>query len=99
MSQEDGDPKITRFTIPPFPTGTLSGGFGPPILRQRKTPVPRRVSYDEYLRIVATTFAWRHRSTWSWRKWRFVCRCGSDLPCRFRHRVPVNRGHWPREVR
>ncbi|GGL99974.1 hypothetical protein [Micromonospora yangpuensis] len=54
-----------------------------------------RVSYDEYLLRVALTLARRHRSVWSWRRWRRVCRCGAELPCRQQHRVPINRGHWP----
>jgi hypothetical protein len=57
----------------------------------------RRVTYEEYLSAVALTFARRHRPVWSWVKWRWVCRCGSDLPCRARHRIPINRGHWPGE--
>ncbi|MTK00749.1 hypothetical protein FF096_01665 [Micromonospora sp. CP22] len=55
----------------------------------------RRVSYGEYVAAVALTLAYRHRPVWSWRRWRRVCRCGADLPCRVRHRVPINRGHWP----
>ncbi|PMR61556.1 hypothetical protein C1A38_08630 [Verrucosispora sp. ts21] len=57
----------------------------------------RRVSYDEYLSATALTFARRHRPVWCWRRWRRVCRCGADLPCRARHRIPINRGHWPGE--
>ncbi|RUL92050.1 hypothetical protein EG812_18295 [Verrucosispora sp. FIM060022] len=57
----------------------------------------RRVSYDEYLSATALTFARRHRPVWCWRRWRWTCRCGSDLPCRARHRIPINRGHWPQE--
>nr|WP_242624227.1 hypothetical protein [Micromonospora kangleipakensis] len=62
-------------------------------------PVSRtqRISYEEYLVAVALTLARRHRPVWSWRKWRQVCRCGADLPCRARHRIPINRGHWPGE--
>ncbi len=56
-----------------------------------------RVSYDEYLLAVALTLAPRHRPVWSWRKWRRICRCGADLPCHARHRIPINRGHWPGE--
>jgi hypothetical protein len=52
---------------------------------------------EEYLIAVALTLARRHRPVWSWRKWRRVCRCGLDLPCRARHRIPINRGHWPGE--
>ncbi|GAA2704682.1 hypothetical protein GCM10010429_12220 [Micromonospora olivasterospora] len=55
----------------------------------------RRVSYDEYVLAVALTLARRHRPVWCWRRWRRVCRCGADLPCRARHRIPINRGHWP----
>ncbi|MFY1695658.1 MULTISPECIES: hypothetical protein [unclassified Solwaraspora] len=54
------------------------------------------VSYDEYLFAVAATLARRHRPQWSWRHWRRTCRCGAELPCRVLHRVPINRGHWPR---
>ncbi|MER5458116.1 hypothetical protein ABT008_25415 [Micromonospora sp. NPDC002389] len=52
------------------------------------------VSYEKYVLLTALTLAQRHRPVWSWRKWRMVCRCGSSLPCRARHRVPINRGHW-----
>ncbi|MDH6471540.1 hypothetical protein M2303_005108 [Micromonospora sp. H404/HB375] len=55
----------------------------------------RRVSYDAYLSAAALTFARRHRPVWCWRRWRRVCRCGADLPCHSRHRLPINRGHWP----
>ncbi|ATO15545.1 hypothetical protein CO540_18255 [Micromonospora sp. WMMA2032] len=56
-----------------------------------------RVSYEEYLIAVALTLARRHRPVWSWERWRKVCRCGSELPCRTTHRIPINRGHWPSE--
>ncbi|TDC00057.1 hypothetical protein E1091_05675 [Micromonospora fluostatini] len=59
--------------------------------------MPRHVSYDSYLLAVAVTLARRHGPVWSWRRWRRVCRCGAELPCRSRHRVPINRGHWPEE--
>ena len=62
-----------------------------------RTPPWRRVSYDQYLIAVAMTLARRHRPAWSWRKWAWVCRCGVDLPCRNRHRIPINRGHWPEQ--
>ena len=55
----------------------------------------KRISYDEYLLTVALTLARRHRPVWWWRHWRRVCHCGSDLPCRSRHVIPINRGHWP----
>ncbi|KAB1935040.1 hypothetical protein F8271_22205 [Micromonospora sp. ALFpr18c] len=55
------------------------------------------VPYDDYLLAVALTLARRHRPVWSWRRWRRVCRCGADLPCRVRHRIPIRRGHWPGE--
>ncbi|KAB1916178.1 hypothetical protein F8274_01525 [Micromonospora sp. AMSO31t] len=55
----------------------------------------RRVSYDEYVLAAALTFARRHRPVWSWQQWRRICRCGDDLPCRSRHPIPINRGHWP----
>ncbi|MEV1075741.1 hypothetical protein [Micromonospora parva] len=61
----------------------------------RSTVSSRRVSYDEYLSATALTFARRHRPLWSWQLWRRVCRCGADLPCRGRHRIPISRGHWP----
>jgi len=53
------------------------------------------VRYDEYVLVVARTLARRHRPVWSWARWRRVCRCGAELPCRSLHRVPINRGHWP----
>lgn len=55
----------------------------------------RRVTYDEYVIAAALTLARRHKPVWSWTKWRRVCRCGSTLPCHFRHRIPINAGHWP----
>ncbi|MEV4771017.1 hypothetical protein [Micromonospora humida] len=55
----------------------------------------RRVSYDGYVAAVALTLARRHRPVWSWQRWRWICRCGAELPCRSRHRIPINRGHWP----
>lgn len=58
----------------------------------------RRVSYEEYLAAVALTLARRHRPVWSWQRWRRICRCGSELPCQARHRVPINRGHWPTDA-
>ena len=70
------------------------GGQRPPAgdaSRERE----RRVSYDAYLSAAALTFARRHRPVWCWRRWRRVCRCGADLPCHSRHRLPINRGHWP----
>lgn len=54
----------------------------------------RRLSYDQYVIAVALTLGRRHRPTWSWRKWKRICCCGSDLPCRSRHRVPISREHW-----
>ncbi len=65
-------------------------------LHPRGDLVPR-VSYEEYLIATALTFARRHRPVWSWQKWRRICRCGADLPCHARHRIPINRGHWPGE--
>ncbi|MFC0003831.1 hypothetical protein [Micromonospora siamensis] len=59
----------------------------------------RRVRYDEYLVATALTLARRHRSVWSWRRWRWVCRCGADLPCRNRHRIPISSAHWPEQER
>ena len=64
---------------------------------QQRSENKGRVSYDEYVLAVALTLARRHRPVWSWRKWRRICRCGADLPCRARHRIPINRGHWPGE--
>ncbi|WP_341717871.1 hypothetical protein QQG74_29295 [Micromonospora sp. FIMYZ51] len=55
----------------------------------------RHVTYDEYLLGVARTLARRHRPTWNHILKRVNCRCGRDLPCPIRHRVPINRGHWP----
>nr|WP_245718765.1 hypothetical protein [Micromonospora rhizosphaerae] len=57
----------------------------------------RRVMYEEYLVAVAMTLARRHRPVWSWRRCQRICRCGADLPCHARHRIPINRDHWPRE--
>ncbi|MEV6695231.1 hypothetical protein AB0M35_27535 [Micromonospora sp. NPDC051196] len=54
-----------------------------------------RIRYDDYLIATALTLARRHRPIWSWTHWRRVCRCGAELPCRTRHRIPINRGHWP----
>lgn len=68
-----------------------AGEFG------RTPPSRRHVSYEEYLLATALTLARRHRPVWSWRKWRRICRCGADLPCRAWHRIPINRGHWPGE--
>ncbi|MFG2054514.1 hypothetical protein ACGFI9_10805 [Micromonospora sp. NPDC048930] len=70
----------------------------PPARPARRSMVPSaRVSYEEYLLAVALTLARRHRPVWCWRRWRRVCRCGADLPCHARHRIPINRGHWPGE--
>ncbi|PYC73514.1 hypothetical protein C7C45_06480 [Micromonospora arborensis] len=63
--------------------------------QRRSESTRRRVTYDEYVIAVALTLARRHRPIWSWRHWRRVCRCGADLPCRSRHLIPINRGHWP----
>ncbi|WFE97172.1 hypothetical protein [Micromonospora sp. WMMD987] len=57
----------------------------------------RRVPYDGYLSAAALTLARRHRQVWSWRTWSRLCRCGADLPCHARHRLPISRGHWPTE--
>lgn len=62
-----------------------------------RTPSWRRVTYDQYLIAVAMTLARRHRPAWSWQRWNWVCRCGAELPCHSRHRIPINRGHWPAE--
>jgi hypothetical protein len=62
----------------------------------RGEPV-KRVSYDEYVLAVALTLARRHQPVWSWRYWRRICRCGGELPCRSRHHIPINRGHWPNQ--
>ncbi|SCE95286.1 hypothetical protein GA0070558_115101 [Micromonospora haikouensis] len=56
-----------------------------------------RVTYEEYVVAVALTLARRHRPVWSWKRWRRVCRCGAELPCRARHRIPIRRAHWPGE--
>jgi hypothetical protein len=53
-----------------------------------------RIRYDDYLLATTLTLAHRHRPVWSWKRWRRVCRCGKELPCRARHRIPINRGHW-----
>lgn len=57
----------------------------------------RRISYGQYLAAVAATLARRHRPVWSWIRWRYVCKCGDELPCRQRHKVPIGRRHWPGE--
>ncbi|TYC06498.1 hypothetical protein FXF53_03675 [Micromonospora sp. WP24] len=54
-----------------------------------------RVSYEQYVVAVAFTLARRHWPVWSWERWRTVCRCGSELPCRKRPRIPIDRDHWP----
>ncbi|GIJ28112.1 hypothetical protein Vqi01_32740 [Micromonospora qiuiae] len=59
------------------------------------TNMSRRVAYDEYLFVTARTLARRHRPTWNHILGRVTCRCGRDLPCSARHRIPINRGHWP----
>ncbi|TBL41469.1 hypothetical protein EYA84_06180 [Verrucosispora sp. SN26_14.1] len=79
------------------PSGSVhrTGGADRPASRRHRSGASRqRVSYDEYLLAAALTIASRHRPVWSWQRWRRVCRCGNDLPCRNRHRVPINRGHW-----
>ncbi|RNL98620.1 hypothetical protein EFE23_13540 [Micromonospora solifontis] len=63
--------------------------------RGASTEGRQRALYEEYLLAAALTLARRHRPVWSWRRWRRVCRCGADLPCHVRHRVPIGRGHWP----
>ncbi|SCE88854.1 hypothetical protein GA0070558_11227 [Micromonospora haikouensis] len=65
-------------------------------MRERRE-VPRSIRYEEYLLAIAQTLTRRHRPMWSWTRWRYVCKCGNELPCRQRHRVPINRGHWPGE--
>ncbi|MFI7436244.1 hypothetical protein [Micromonospora haikouensis] len=57
--------------------------------------MPRRVSYKEYLLATALTLACRHKPVWSWVRWRYVCACGNELPCRHRHRLPISHRHWP----
>lgn len=54
----------------------------------------KRLLYDEFLSAVALRLARLHRPMWSWVRWRWVCRCGSELPCRARHRVPIGREGW-----
>ncbi|RFS46567.1 hypothetical protein D0Q02_10765 [Micromonospora craniellae] len=58
----------------------------------------RQMTYNEFLLAAALTFARRHRPRWNHVLRRVTCRCGRDLPCRVRHRVPINRGHWPGEA-
>ncbi|OON28882.1 hypothetical protein BSA16_24285 [Micromonospora sp. Rc5] len=53
------------------------------------------VRSDEYLLAAALTLARRHRPVWSWIRWRRVCRCGSELPCRAKRRVPTSAGYRP----
>ncbi|RLP89500.1 hypothetical protein EAD89_15010 [Micromonospora sp. BL4] len=54
-----------------------------------------RIRYDEYLLAAALTLARWHRPVWSWARWRRVCRCGGELTCRGRHRMPISRENWP----
>lgn len=82
-------------TRPNDATGAIPGVVQDAGYQQRRDDGRRRVSYDEYVLAVALTLARRHRPVWSWRHWRHICRCGSNLPCRSRHRIPINRGHWP----
>ncbi len=38
--------------------------------------------YDRiYLHAFAEAMARNHRPQWSWARLRWVCRCGSELPC------------------
>ncbi|WMF04539.1 hypothetical protein [Micromonospora robiginosa] len=77
-------------SVPPAPTdGTFATSSAAPALPRR-----RFVPYEDYLLAIARTLVRRHRPAWSWRKWRWVCRCGADLPCRVRHRVPIGRSQW-----
>jgi hypothetical protein len=55
----------------------------------------RRGPSSGFVLAAAMLLARRHRPVWSWRRWRRVCRCGADLPCRVWCRVPINRGRWP----
>ncbi|MFI0795013.1 hypothetical protein ACH4OY_20355 [Micromonospora rubida] len=57
----------------------------------------RTVTFKEYLLVTAMTLARRHRPVWSWIRWRYVCKCGNELPCRHRHRIPISRNNWPGE--
>ncbi|MFC5942196.1 hypothetical protein ABUL04_07695 [Micromonospora harpali] len=57
--------------------------------------MPRRVSYKEYLLATALTLVCRHKPVRSWVRWRYVCACGNELPCRHRHRLPISHRHWP----
>lgn len=59
--------------------------------------MPRHVTYEDYVIAAALTLARRHKPVWSWSEWRIVCRCGSEIPCRVLHRIPISRGHWPGE--
>ncbi|SCG39651.1 hypothetical protein GA0074704_0855 [Micromonospora siamensis] len=82
-------------TRPNDATGSTAGGVRGAGYHQRQDNSRRRVSYDEYVLAAALTLARRHRPVWSWQHWRRICRCGRDLPCRSRHPIPINRGHWP----
>lgn len=72
---------------------------------RKEHDMPRHVTYHEHLAAVALTLRrqhrhrHRHRPAWSSDRKRIVCRCGRELPCSIRHRVPINRGHWPGEGR
>ncbi len=59
--------------------------------------MPRRITYDQFIAAVALTLARRHGPAWNRILKRVTCRCGRDLPCRVRHRLPIKRGHWPGE--
>ncbi|WFE61961.1 hypothetical protein [Micromonospora sp. WMMD714] len=50
-----------------------------------------RIRQDDYLLAAMLTLARRHRPVWSWRRWRRVCHCGAELPCRAWQRSPVGR--------
>jgi hypothetical protein len=41
----------------------------------------RLVPHSEYFAAYRAAIARLHRRQWSWARLRFVCRCGSELPC------------------
>ncbi|RZT80664.1 hypothetical protein EV382_3922 [Micromonospora violae] len=57
----------------------------------------RAVRFHDCLLSAVMTLAWLHRPTWSCLGRRYVCRCGAELPCRSRHRIPWNQPQWPGE--
>ncbi|WP_320067647.1 hypothetical protein [Micromonospora sp. RTGN7] len=55
------------------------------------------VRYEEYVVAAALTLARRHKPVRPWIRWRNVCKCGNELPCRDRRRIPISSENWPGE--